>query len=83
VIYNKNKKNYPPTAVYVGRGSPWGNPYRIGIDGTRDECIDLFEKNILPTLDIAALRGKNLLCHCVPKRCHAQSITKKLREQRS
>jgi len=25
--------------VNVGRPGPWGNPYRIGRDGTRAECV--------------------------------------------
>lgn len=64
-------------AVYCGRGSPYGNPYRIGISGTRDEVCDLFEKKVLPKLDVSSLRGKDLVCFCAPKRCHCDTILKK------
>lgn len=28
--------------AYIGRGSPFGNPYRIGTDGDREEVIRKF-----------------------------------------
>ncbi len=73
-VYNKNKRNAPSDAVYVGRGSPYGNPFVVGVDGTRDEVCDRFRDEILPTLDVSELRGKSLLCFCSPKRCHADDI---------
>jgi hypothetical protein len=63
--------------VYCGRGSPYGNPFVIGRDGTRDDVCDRFEKEILPSLDVSALRGKNLVCFCAPKRCHCDAILAK------
>lgn len=66
-----------PDAVYVGRGSPWGNPYLIGRDGTRNQVCDKFEKFILPELDVTELRGQDLICFCAPLRCHADSLLKK------
>ena len=29
----------PRGVVYVGRGTKWGNPFVVGEDGTREECI--------------------------------------------
>lgn len=66
-------------SVYIGRGSPWGNPFKIGINGNRDEVCDKFGAHILPILDIEPLRGKNLVCFCAPLRCHGDSILLKLR----
>jgi hypothetical protein len=31
-------------AVPVARPGPWGNPFVVGEDGTRAECVDLFRK---------------------------------------
>ena len=72
-------RHIDPTAdaVYVGRGTPYGNPFRIGRDGTRDEVCDRFEREILPTLDVSALRGKSLMCYCAPRRCHADALLRK------
>ncbi len=64
----------PPDAVYIGRGSPWGNPFVIGRDGTRDDVCDRFSREILPTLDLAPLRGKHLVCWCKPARCHGDAL---------
>ena len=29
-----------PNDVYIGRGSKWGNPYRIGVHGSREGPYD-------------------------------------------
>ena len=45
-IQRKRTKGWrmPEGAVYVGRGTKWGNPFVVGIDGTRTECFDLYVK---------------------------------------
>lgn len=60
-------------AVYIGRGSKWGNPYVIGTHGTREEVIAKFIATVAPALVEAArkeLRGKDLWCFCAPHACH-------------
>ena len=80
-VLNKHRCSImPQNAVYCGRGSPYGNPFVIGRDGDRDEVCDKFEREVLPTLDVTALRGKNLLCFCAPKRCHCDAILRKANE---
>ena len=64
-------------AVYCGNGSPYANPYKIGLDGDRDDVCELFEEYVLPGLDVSELKGKDLLCFCKPKRCHCDTILKK------
>lgn len=73
-VWNQNAGDYPQDAVYVGRGSPWGNPFVIGPDGDRFEVIRRFTAEILPTLDLRALRGKDLVCFCAPEMCHADVL---------
>ena len=72
-----SRRRCPPGAIYCGRGSPYGNPFVIGRDGTRDEVCDRFECEVLPTLDVSALRGQDLKCFCKPKRCHVDPILRK------
>ena len=36
-VLNKHKHGIPQGAIYIGRGSKWGNPFVIGKDGSRDE----------------------------------------------
>ncbi len=80
-----NKDRGDDFDVYIGRGTPWGNPYPVGkLDGQyeRDESIALykthFEKNILanPSLrkGLLGLRGMRLACHCKPLACHGDII---------
>ncbi len=42
-VLNKHTHGIPEGAVYIGRGSPWGNRFVIGRDGTRDEVCDKYE----------------------------------------
>ena len=68
-----------PGAVIVDRTSQWGNPFVIGKDGNRDEVCDRFEayakKRVAEDPEwIKPLVGKDLACHCAPKRCHAQTL---------
>ncbi|MDD5271354.1 MAG: DUF4326 domain-containing protein [Methylovulum sp.] len=66
--------------VYIGRGSDWGNPYVIGIDGDRDEVIRKyqydFERGYLKSSkeQLLQLRGKVLGCHCKPSACHGDVL---------
>lgn len=77
-LHNKRKGTAPPGSVYIGRGTPWGNPFRVGKDGTREEVIAKFEAQVLPGLDVEPLRGKPLVCFCVPLRCHGHVIMRAL-----
>jgi hypothetical protein len=76
-VWNKRDRAAPYDAVYVGRGTPWGNPFKIGVHGDRDEVCDRFEREILPALDVSQLVGKQLLCWCTPLRCHADALLRK------
>lgn len=64
--------------VRICRPSKWGNPFKIGRDGARDEVIEKYAKWILTQrklLDsIEELRGKRLGCWCAPARCHADVL---------
>lgn len=69
--------------LYVGRGGfkiGWGNPFELGVDGTRDEVCDLYEQYfwLKKSLydNIEKLKGKLLICSCKPERCHADFLAK-------
>ena len=80
-VYNWKDPQRPANGVYIGRGSPWGNPFRIGIDGSRNRVCDRFKKEILPHLDLRALIGKDLICYCKPLRCHGDDILEAIKER--
>ena len=41
-VLNKRTDRIPANAIYCGRPSPFGNPFAIGRDGTRDDVCDKF-----------------------------------------
>ena len=69
---------YEPYDVYIGRGSIWGNPFRIGVHGTREEVIIKYKWYVLnkPTLlaCLPELKGKVLGCYCKPLACHGDIL---------
>lgn len=64
-----------PYDVYIGRPSKWGNPFRIGVDGTREEVIQKYRRWVRDQpLPFDELRGKNLGCYCHPHPCHGDVL---------
>ncbi len=79
-VHNKYHGTAPPDAVNIMRRSKWGNPFKVGIDGSRAEVIALFEKNTLPHLPVMELDGKDLVCCCKPLPCHGDSILARINQ---
>ena len=70
----------PENTVYVGRGSRWGNPFRV-VDGNNGIAISRFNDwlKFHPDsfmIDIALeLKGKDLACWCpLDQPCHADIL---------
>ena len=76
-VVNIAKSDYD---VYIGRGSKWGNPFVIGVDGGRRTVIDRYREQLLGHQellnDLHELRGKRLGCHCAPLPCHGDILAK-------
>lgn len=59
-----------PHDVYIGRGSVWGNPFKIGTHGTRAEVLRKYKEYLLRGEGrhllhrIGELEGKTLGCFC-------------------
>ena len=62
--------------VKVDRGTRWGNPFKIGLDGDRAAVIERYRVEVLPGLlpHVAQLQGKALGCWCWPQDCHAELL---------
>lgn len=77
-VFNKNDKSIPIDAVYIGRPSKWGNPFVIGKAGNRQQVIELYKKYLLSSpgllFRLEELRGKDLICWCVPEACHGDVL---------
>lgn len=68
-----------PYDVYIGRPGPWGNPFQIDIDGTREEVVYLYAEWFLAQPELVEkarqeLKDKILSCWCHPKLCHGHII---------
>ena len=67
--------------IRIDRASPlWGNPYEIGVDGTRADCIRQYE---IDTLNdprrmgrLWTLVGKRLACWCATVPCHGDVLVR-------
>ncbi len=90
-IQRKRTKGWRMLAntVYVGRGTRWGNPFKIA---SSKEAVSRFEQYMKLYIDslrsqpngkeeleayLGPLRGKNLACWCKPGApCHADVLLK-------
>lgn len=87
-VLNRKIDKVPPGAVYVGRPSKWGNPFKIGKHGTREEVIARYRDYIIDRIatnpgvyDLMELRGKDLVCWCHPQPCHADILLELANEE--
>ena len=95
-VLNKRVTGVPKGAVYIGRGSKWGNPFVMLGEGTRDKVCEEYSSYLkgqikageVSVQELAELHGKDLVCFCAPRRCHGHTLEKaaewaanKLREE--
>ena len=77
----------PAGAVNIMRGGPWGNPFEIGKDGTREEVVEKHKRWLWERIKsdpefcerLMELDGKDLCCCCAPKACHGDTLAKAAR----
>ena len=87
-----NKRNHVRTSndVYIGRGSIWGNIYKIGVDGNRNEVIRKYRIYMRDKLmgnedmidKLLSLDGKCLVCYCKPLACHGDVLEEFIKEMK-
>jgi len=74
-LVNKKIHSYD---IFIGRPSIYGNPFKIGPDGNREEVVmkyrkyfhDRIESDQLFREAVELLRNKVLGCFCTPLLCH-------------
>ena len=72
----------PDGAVVVARPSRWGNPYRVGVDGDRAQCVQRYRDAVEGgelgfTIDDPRreLTGYDAACWCpLDEPCHADVL---------
>jgi len=83
LILNKHRdQNIPLDAVYIGRGSIWGNPFPITKDSPRAKVIaehrtwlmNQYQSGRITIEQLASLHGKHLVCFCAPAACHGETL---------
>lgn len=82
-------KKWDKDAIYIGRGSPLGNPFVMHTEDDRETVCDKYEEwfnkqvqeenqKVLKELRRIYLLAKRqdivLGCYCSPKRCHGETI---------
>ena len=89
-VTNRHKPDDAGPRVYVGRGSPLGNPFRMASEADRDKVCEAYEawlrkqyrqpgspqRAALDQLVARHRAGEDLRleCFCAPKRCHADFV---------
>jgi len=78
-----NLRSKEPYDVDISRRGPWGNPFRISGEASRDEVIRKFTNWVINDSSQRArwirehvheLRGKTLACWCKPADCHGDVL---------
>ena len=85
-VINKYKasKEELAKAVYIGRPSPLGNPFKLSPEMSRDESVKQFRSYFINEIAnrnqsiLSALESLDedslLLCHCAPLACHGDVV---------
>lgn len=72
-----NRHHKIPYDVYVGRGTPWGNPYPVS-EGSRESVIRRYEEYLRKNGELISqldeLQGLVLACSCAPRPCHGDIL---------
>ena len=88
-VWNRHHGDAPGPSVYVGRGTPLGNPFRLG-QSPPSEILDQYRRWLwsrlnpaCPDYDRAAEQAidslgaeASLVCSCWPSPCHAEVIVR-------
>ena len=70
--------------VLIDRRTRWGNPWRVGRDGSRDEVIACYRADLWRRIragevtleELAELDGCWLACWCEPGTCHGDVLAR-------
>lgn len=74
-----NKYLYQGDGISIMRGTDWGNRYKIGEDGNREEVVRKFANDLrhdprLISQVLRELRHQVLICCCKPLDCHGDVL---------
>lgn len=79
-VLNKRTDLISKDAVFIGRPSKWGNPFKMSRTATRQDVVKAYEVYLLSNKELMdsliELRGKDLVCFCAPEPCHGDVLIK-------
>lgn len=82
-VFNRRRpREIPKGAVYVGRPTQWGNPFRKGSKAKNIADFKAYaekRKRREPNW-LKPLKGKHLVCWCSPAGCHGDVLLKMANE---
>lgn len=85
LVVNRRRVKMKDGDLYIGRGSPWGNPFVIGLHGNREQVIERYRIWIAerPHLidKLISYDPKRLLCYCAPLACHGDVLVELVEER--
>lgn len=81
-VLNKYKDHIPADAVYIGRGTKFGNPFPMQKKTDRLEVIGKYKRYVKQQIktgnitlqDLASLYNKDMVCYCAPLPCHGDVL---------
>lgn len=88
-VLNKRVDKIPPDAIYVGRPSKWGNPFKFPSFyasrprdtrlAVRKSVVGQYREYVMARpwllrMIQEELKGKDLVCWCAPLPCHADVL---------
>ena len=70
--------------VLIDRRTKWGNPFKLGVDGDREQVIARYRADLwrriqageVPLEELAELHGCWLACWCEPLPCHGDILAR-------
>ena len=81
-VLNRKTDVIPKDSIYIGRGSKWGNPFKITSISDRRRVVGLYRRHLWTKIkahhysleELASLHDKNLVCYCAPLMCHGDIL---------
>lgn len=70
---------------YIGRGSGYGNPFKLYHESNRVQVIAEYKKYLINNnlnIDNLVLHAKRLGCYCKPKACHGDVLAEEIEKRK-
>lgn len=66
----------PPNTIKVDRSTKWGNPFVVGVHGTREECVKAFEVLMAGWFRLGDGKDENGVWHADKQQAYHEYVRK-------